>query len=62
LVAQDTEYALRAMAIGGPRGEMAANRWGQATKVPAKYLSKVLQKMAPAGLITGRSGVGGGTG
>jgi Rrf2 family nitric oxide-sensitive transcriptional repressor len=62
LFSQTTEYALRAMAyLAAHEGELAATPlMAGHTKVPANYLSKVLQQLAAAGLITGRRGVGGG--
>lgn len=62
MLSQTVEYALRAMVHlasehGSPRttSEIAA-----ATRVPAAYLSKVLQSLTKAGLLRSQRGVGGG--
>ncbi|MBX3386965.1 MAG: Rrf2 family transcriptional regulator [Phycisphaeraceae bacterium] len=62
MFSQTTEYALRAMAWLAlspdtltPTGQLA-----EKTKVPTHYLSKVLQQLGDAKLISGRRGVKGG--
>lgn len=57
-----TEYALRVMAALAlsPEALVPTNSLATSTKVPSNYLSKVLQQLAGAGLVTGRRGVGGG--
>ncbi len=61
LLPQTVEYALRAAVwlasreAGQTTGQIAAG-----TKVPASYLSKVLQGLSRAGLVSSKRGVGGG--
>jgi Rrf2 family protein len=53
MISQSAEYALRAVVrLGeGPDARMSTARIAEATKVPAGYLSKVLQGLARAGLV-----------
>jgi len=62
LISQTAEYALRAVAAlaGSPDEPMVTQRLAEATKVPAGYLSKVLQSLGRAGLVNSTRGVGGG--
>jgi Rrf2 family transcriptional regulator, nitric oxide-sensitive transcriptional repressor len=62
LISQTAEYALRAVAAlaGNPDEPMVTQRLAEATKVPAGYLSKVLQSLGRAGLVNSTRGVGGG--
>lgn len=62
MFSQTVEYALRAMVYlakrpgtACPNGEIA-----EVTKVPPAYLSKVLQSLRKAGIVTSQRGVGGG--
>ncbi|MFM7109471.1 MAG: RrF2 family transcriptional regulator [Planctomycetaceae bacterium] len=62
MLSQTVEYALRAATyLAAEAG--ASRKLGQiagATKVPNAYLSKVMQQLVRAGLVTSRRGVGGG--
>ena len=62
LISQTTEYALRAMVYLASETESShvTNRIAAATHVPAGYLSKVLQSLGRAGLLTAQRGLGGG--
>lgn len=62
MLSQTTEYALRAMACLAqtPNELVPTGTLAERSKVPANYMSKVLQQLAAADLITGRRGVGGG--
>src|SRR5262245_4886186 len=62
MFSQTVEYALRAMAhLASAAPEACTTQEiAETTKVPAAYLSKVLQSMRRAGLIHSRRGVGGG--
>ena len=62
MISQTAEYALRAVAAlaGSPDEPMVTQRLAEATKVPAGYLSKVLQSLGRAGLVNSTRGVGGG--
>jgi Rrf2 family protein len=62
MLSQTSEYALRAVTHLGqyvpqPR---TTEQIAEATKVPAAYLSKVLQALRRAGIVDSRRGVGGG--
>jgi len=62
MFSQTVEYALRAIVWlalqdGTPR---TTRRIAKETKVPEGYLSKILQKLAKAGLVSSRPGVKGG--
>lgn len=62
MTSQTAEYALRAVVWLASRPEKALNtgQISKVTKVPAGYLSKVLQALARAGLVISTSGRGGG--
>jgi Rrf2 family protein len=62
VLSQTAEYALRAVvALGSSRGgPMTTQQIAAQTRVPAGYLSKVLQALARAGLVEGQRGSGGG--
>ena len=62
MLSQTSEYALRAMVhlADQPNTPRTARQIADITKVPPRYLSKVLQALAGAGLIEARRGVGGG--
>lgn len=56
------EYALRAVACLGAKdaAPQSADVIAQRTKVPRRYLNRVLQDLASAGLVRSRPGPGGG--
>ena len=62
MLSKTAEYALRAVAcMGGQPGEPAsADRLAAQTRVPRRYLTRVLQDLAAAGLVRSRPGPGGG--
>lgn len=62
MFSQTTEYALRSMACLALYQDqlVPTTTVAEMTRVPHNYLSKVLQQLASAGLLTGRRGVGGG--
>ncbi len=62
MISKTAEYALRAVAcLAGQAGEtMSADRLAEITKVPRRYLTRVLQDLAAAGLVRSRPGPGGG--
>lgn len=62
MTSQRAEYALRAVVCLAERPEVAMTTAALAelTRVPGGYLSKVLQRLAQAGLVQGRRGQGGG--
>ena len=62
MLSKSAEYALRTAAcLAGDADENAsADRLCRQTKVPRRYLHKILQDLARAGLVRSRSGPGGG--
>jgi len=62
MLSKTAEYALRAVACLGARdGQPAsADYLAQKTKVPRRYLHRVLQDLVSADLVDSRSGPGGG--
>jgi Rrf2 family transcriptional regulator, nitric oxide-sensitive transcriptional repressor len=62
MFSQTVEYALRAVVhLAALPGEpQTAQQIAVRTKVPAPYLSKVLQHLARAGLVTSQRGIHGG--
>ncbi|QDV35041.1 RrF2 family transcriptional regulator [Tautonia plasticadhaerens] len=62
MFSQTVEYALRAVAHLADRSPEArtTGQIARATKVPAPYLSKVLQGLKRAGIVRSQRGVGGG--
>lgn len=62
MLPKTAEYALRAVVWLGREPDQAASAEVLAarTKVPRRYLHKVLQDLAAAGLVRSRSGPGGG--
>jgi Rrf2 family protein len=62
VISQTAEYALRAVvALGSQRsGTMTTRQIASWTRVPAGYLSKVLQALGRAGLVDGQRGQRGG--
>lgn len=62
MLPKTAEYALRAMTcmVEQPDRPMSADLLADKTKVPRRYLTRVLQDLAEAGLVASRSGPGGG--
>lgn len=62
MLPKTAEYALRMVACLARNPEQAesADQIAEQTKVPRRYLHKVLQDLARAGLVRSRSGPGGG--
>lgn len=62
MVSQTAEYALRAVVAlaGRPETSLTTQQIAEATKVPAGYLSKVMQALGRAGLVTSQRGLHGG--
>lgn len=62
MISQTAEYALRAVVALGMRrgGSLTTQQIASQTRVPAGYLSKVLQALARTGLVEGQRGSGGG--
>lgn len=62
MISKTAEYALRAVACmaGGPERPASADFLAERTKVPRRYLHRVLQDLAAKGLVRSRSGPGGG--
>jgi len=63
MFSQTQEYALRAviwLASQPDAGPIDNSRIAEATSVPAAYLSKVMQSLTRAGILSSRRGVGGG--
>lgn len=62
MISQTTEYALRAIAAlaAKPEASQTAIQIAQITKVPSRYMSKVLQSLGRAGLVSAQRGLHGG--
>lgn len=62
MLSKTAEYALRAVAcLGNQHGaSVSADQLAVQTKVPRRYLTRVLQDLAAAGLVQSRPGPGGG--
>ncbi|QDU89790.1 transcriptional repressor NsrR [Pirellulimonas nuda] len=62
MLSKTAEYALRAVACMGsqPESPVSADHLAEQTKVPRRYLTRVLQELAGAGLVRSRPGPGGG--
>lgn len=62
MLSKTAEYALRAIACMGGRDQVlsSADVLAEKTKVPRRYLHRVLQDLAIAGLVNSRPGPGGG--
>lgn len=62
MISQTAEYALRAIVYlaMNPDSAFTTQQISATTKVPAAYLSKVLQSLAKAGLVKSQRGLGGG--
>lgn len=62
MLSKTAEYALRAVMClaGGGSPHTPADALAVRTKVPRRYLNRVLQDLGVAGLVSSRSGPGGG--
>lgn len=62
MLSKTAEYALRAIACLGkdPDTPVSANKLAELTKVPRRYLTRVLQDLCAVGLVQSRPGPGGG--
>ncbi len=62
MISKTAEYALRAAACMGshPDRPVSADALAKQTKVPRRYLTRVLQDLCAAGLVRSRPGPGGG--
>lgn len=62
MLSKTAEYALRAVTCLAANGESAlsADVLAEKTKVPRRYLTRVMQDLAAAGFVESRSGPGGG--
>jgi len=62
MLSKTAEYALRAVTSLAANGEspLSADVLAEKTKVPRRYLTRVLQDLAAEGLVGSRSGPGGG--
>lgn len=62
MISKTAEYALRAVTslANDTQHPMSADVLAEKTKVPRRYLTRVLQDLASSGLVTSRSGPGGG--
>jgi len=62
MISQTAEYALRAMIwlAEHPGAPQTTEQIAQGTRVPAGYLSKVLQTLGRANLVNSQRGLGGG--
>ena len=62
MLSKTAEYALRAVTCLAANGQQAlsADVLAEKTKVPRRYLTRVMQDLAAAGLVDSRSGPGGG--
>ncbi|QDT67477.1 iron-responsive transcriptional regulator [Planctomycetes bacterium MalM25] len=62
MLSKTAEYALRAVACMGkdPGRPLAADALAKQTKVPRRYLTRVLQDLCASGLVRSRPGPGGG--
>lgn len=61
MLSKTAEYALRAaVCMGSSELPMSADVLAERTKVPRRYLTRVLQDLAAAGIVRSRPGPGGG--
>lgn len=62
MLSKTAEYALRAVAYmaSAPNVAVSADVLARQTKVPRRYLTRVLQDLCAAGLVQSRPGPGGG--
>ncbi len=62
MISKTAEYALRATTCMGsqPKQSISANSLAEQTKVPRRYLNRVLQDLCAAGMVRSRPGPHGG--
>ena len=62
MLSKTAEYALRAVACMGSQVDrpVSANLLAEQTKVPRRYLTRVLQDLCASGIVKSRPGPGGG--
>ncbi|HBN77768.1 MAG TPA: Rrf2 family transcriptional regulator, partial [Planctomycetaceae bacterium] len=62
MLSKTAEYALRAVVLMSSHENqpISADVMAEKTKVPRRYLTRVLQDLSAAGLVNSRSGPGGG--
>lgn len=62
MISQTTEYALRAVVSLGyqPKAPMTTQQIAEMTRVPVNYLSKVLQLLVKAKILSSQRGINGG--
>lgn len=62
MISKTAEYALRAVAYlaAEPSRAMSADAMAEVTKVPRRYLTRVMQDLAAAEVVVSKSGPGGG--
>lgn len=62
MLSKTAEYALRAVACMGSQVDrpVSANLLAEQTKVPRRYLTRVLQDLCASGMVRSRPGPGGG--
>lgn len=62
MISKTAEYALRAVACLGTETDrpVSADALAELTKVPRRYLTRVLQDLCAAGMVRSRPGPGGG--
>lgn len=62
MISKTAEYALRAIVFMSQHNDTGhvAEKMAHATQVPSKYLSKVMQDLGKAGLVSAQRGPGGG--
>jgi Rrf2 family protein len=62
MISQTTEYALRAVVSLGyrPNAPMTTHQIAEMTRVPVNYLSKVLQLLVKAKILSSQRGINGG--
>lgn len=62
MISKTAEYALRAVACMGytPDQPISADALAEQTKVPRRYLTRVLQDLCASGMVRSRPGPGGG--
>jgi Rrf2 family nitric oxide-sensitive transcriptional repressor len=62
MISKTAEYALRAVAAmaTSSAGSLSADHLAKHTRVPRRYLSRVLQDLCASGMVSSRPGPGGG--
>jgi len=62
MISKTAEYALRAVACMGAQADhpMSGDTLAERTRVPRRYLTRVLQDLCAAGIVRSRPGPGGG--